>query len=76
MYPLGCSDRIDTVHALPLKIFKKAFEALFGFCQIGVVAQLRLQRDARNTRLIRINFPWVKVEDAGLLVAPRQAAAG
>ena len=56
------------VHAAPAEVAQQPLQPAFHAAQVGVVPEARLERQAGDPRLVRVDFPGMTLEDARLLV--------
>ena len=57
-------DRIDLVYALPGEFEQKPPQAILHGAKIGVMAKTADYRRVPNSRLLRVDFPWMEIEHA------------
>src|SRR5471032_2312520 len=59
----------NMVHAAPVEILRQPGQARLGPLQVDIVTEAGFQADAGLARLVRVQFPRVKVEYASLAIA-------
>ena len=58
------------IHAAPTKVTEKTLEPTLHTAQVQIVTKTAFETGVPLTRLVRINLPRVKKENAGLSLAP------
>src|SRR5690606_21307340 len=56
------------IDAIPAEVGEQAVEPSGHAIEVQVVPEPRLRAGLADARLLRIDFPWMEVEDAGLAV--------
>src|SRR5579864_4377732 len=64
------SYRKNFINALPGELLQQAFQPAGHFSYVRVVTNSRLERSSRDSGLIFVDFPWMKIKNAGPPVVP------
>jgi hypothetical protein len=58
------------INSPPQEVIGKLLQSMMDFMQIQIVPESGFTAGVWHTRLLRVNFPGVKVENTGLMLFP------